>query len=94
MVMFNLICVAGAAINVTILYVLHGRFGFSDVLSQLVGIGAATLWNYVLNITWTWSRQIPKRDMTPTDARVTNMPAITTPAAIPKAACALFIPRT
>lgn len=53
---FNLICVVGAAINVTVLAVLHGHFGFSDVVSQLIGIGAATLWNYGLNITWTWSR--------------------------------------
>ena len=53
---FNLICVVGAVINVTALAVLHGHFGFGDVVSQLVGIGAATLWNYGLNITWTWSR--------------------------------------
>ena len=56
MIRFNLICIAGAAINVAILAVLHGRFGFSDVVSQLIGIGAATLWNYGLNITWTWRR--------------------------------------
>jgi dolichol-phosphate mannosyltransferase len=54
MLMFNLICIAGAVINVTMLAVLHGHFGFSDVVSQLVGIAAATLWNYGLNITWTW----------------------------------------
>lgn len=54
MAKFNLICIAGAAINVAILAVLHGRFGFSDVGSQLIGIAAATLWNYGLNITWTW----------------------------------------
>jgi dolichol-phosphate mannosyltransferase len=56
MIRFNLICIAGAIINITVLAVLHGRFGFSDVVSQLIGIGAATLWNYGLNITWTWRR--------------------------------------
>jgi dolichol-phosphate mannosyltransferase len=53
---FNLICVGGAAINVAMLAVLHGHLRFNDVVSQLAGIGAATLWNYGMNITWTWSR--------------------------------------
>lgn len=55
MIKFNLICVAGAVINIIILAILHGRFGFSDIVSQLIGIAAATLWNYGLNITLTWS---------------------------------------
>jgi len=53
---FNSISIAGAVINITILAVLHGRFGFGDVVSQLIGIGVATFWNYGMNITWTWSR--------------------------------------
>jgi dolichol-phosphate mannosyltransferase len=53
---YNSISIAGAVINVTVLAVLHGSFGFSDVVSQLIGIGVATLWNYGMNITWTWRR--------------------------------------
>jgi putative flippase GtrA len=30
--------------------------GYWKYLSQLIGIGAATFWNYIVNFYWTWAR--------------------------------------
>jgi dolichol-phosphate mannosyltransferase len=54
MIKFNLICVVGAIIQLSVLTILFKGFGLKYVVSNLIGIGAATLWNYGLNITWTW----------------------------------------
>ncbi|MDO8568246.1 MAG: GtrA family protein, partial [Dehalococcoidales bacterium] len=51
---FNFICLAGAAIQAGVYALLHHGLGVYDLLSNLIGIIAATLWNYGLNSWWTW----------------------------------------
>jgi len=51
---FNLVSLAGLGINLTILWILTEPLGLFYMLSNLVGIAAATLWNYLLNNWWTW----------------------------------------
>jgi len=56
MIKFNLICGVGAAINVLVLAALTELIGLYYLVSALFGIGVATLWNYGMNIKWTWNR--------------------------------------
>lgn len=51
---FNLICAAGGVVNVAVLWLLTGVGGLHFLIGNLVGIGAATLWNYGLNSAVTW----------------------------------------
>jgi dolichol-phosphate mannosyltransferase len=51
---FNLFCLGGAVINLAVLWVLTDRAGLHYLISNLVGIGAATLWNYGMNANITW----------------------------------------
>ncbi len=51
---FNLVSLAGLGINLAILWLLTEGLGVFYLLSNLVGIAAATLWNYLANNWWTW----------------------------------------
>ncbi len=51
---FNLVSLAGLGINLGILWLLTEALGIFYLLSNLVGIAAATLWNYLINNWWTW----------------------------------------
>ncbi len=51
---FNLVSLAGLAINMGVLWLLTEVIGVYYLLSNLCGIAAATLWNYLFNIWWTW----------------------------------------
>jgi dolichol-phosphate mannosyltransferase len=51
---FNLVSLAGLGINLGILWLLTEALGIFYLLSNLVGIAAATLWNYLVNNWWTW----------------------------------------
>ncbi len=51
---FNLLCGLGVGINLSALYGLTEIFGFPYLLSNLIGIAAATLWNFGANARWTW----------------------------------------
>ena len=51
---FNLVSLAGLAINMGILWLFTEAFGIYYLLSNLCGIAAATLWNYLVNTWWTW----------------------------------------
>ena len=51
---FNLVSLAGLAVNMAVLWTLTSIFGVYYLLSNLCGIAAATLWNYVVNSWWTW----------------------------------------
>jgi dolichol-phosphate mannosyltransferase len=53
---YNLLTLGGLLINVGVLAVLHGVAGVHYLAANMVGIGAAVLWNYGSNIYWTWSR--------------------------------------
>jgi len=51
---FNLFCAGGALINLAVLWTLTEFAGIHYLLSNLVGIAAATLWNYGMNANVTW----------------------------------------
>ena len=51
---FNLVSLAGLAVNMTVLWTLTSVFGVHYLLSNLCGIALAMLWNYVVNSWWTW----------------------------------------
>ncbi len=51
---FNLVSLAGLAINMGVLWLFTEVFGIYYLISQLGGIAAATLWNYLVNLWWTW----------------------------------------
>jgi len=51
---YNLVTLAGLGVNMGVLWLLVGGFGMYYLLAQLVGIAAATLWNYLASTWWTW----------------------------------------
>lgn len=51
---FNLVSLAGLGINMAILLLLTEGLGLFYMVSNIVGIAAATLWNYLVNNWWTW----------------------------------------
>lgn len=51
---FNIICAIGGVLNVAILWGLTDLAGFYYLISNLVGIGVSTLWNYGINSNITW----------------------------------------
>ena len=51
---FNLLSLAGLAINYGIFKLFNNVFGLFDIFSVLIGIAVATMWNYLLNTRWTW----------------------------------------
>ncbi len=52
---FNLVSLAGLTVNLVVLWLLTDAFGIYYLLSQLVGIAVATMWNYLVNTWWTWT---------------------------------------
>jgi dolichol-phosphate mannosyltransferase len=53
---FNLICLAGALIQIGITNLCAVVIGINDILSVLIGIIIAFLWNYLLNNFLTWKK--------------------------------------
>lgn len=51
---YNLVSLAGLALNMTILWLFTTFLGLHYLLSNLCGIAIATLWNYAANFLWTW----------------------------------------
>jgi dolichol-phosphate mannosyltransferase len=51
---FNIVSLAGLGVNMVVLWTLTSVFGVYYLLSNLCGIAAATLWNYLVNFWWTW----------------------------------------
>ncbi|MFH1381937.1 MAG: glycosyltransferase family 2 protein [Chloroflexota bacterium] len=51
---FNLVSLAGLGINLALLWFLTSVVGMYYLISNLFGIAAATLWNYLVNVLWTW----------------------------------------
>lgn len=51
---FNLVSMGGVAVNYGVLLLLTEVGGLYYLLSNLVGIVVAFLWNYLLNTWWTW----------------------------------------
>jgi len=53
---FNLVCVAGLFINFALLYILTSSAGIYYLISNLIGIVGATLWNFFVNNYWTFKK--------------------------------------
>jgi dolichol-phosphate mannosyltransferase len=51
---FNLTCAAGAGIQWGLLVLFTSVFGFHYLVSNLIGILVAFIWNYILSLIWTW----------------------------------------
>ena len=51
---FNLVSLGGLSINIAILWTVTEVVGISYLISNLIGIAGATLWNYTINTLWTW----------------------------------------
>jgi len=51
---FNLVSLAGLGVNMGLLWFLTSGVGLYYLISNLFGIAAATLWNYLVNVLWTW----------------------------------------
>jgi dolichol-phosphate mannosyltransferase len=58
---FNLVSLGGLGINVAILWTFTEVVGISYLISNLIGIAGATLWNFIINTLWTW-RVKPKSE--------------------------------
>ncbi len=54
LVKFNLVSLAGLALNMGVLWLFTEVLGIYYLLSNLFGIVLATLWNYLVNTWWTW----------------------------------------
>jgi dolichol-phosphate mannosyltransferase len=53
---FNLVSAAGIAINMAVLWACTELLGVYYLVSNLFGIAAAMVWNFVANLSWTWRR--------------------------------------
>lgn len=51
---FNLISLIGAGVQAGVYALFNRLLGVYDLLSNLIGIAIATLWNYLVNSWWTW----------------------------------------
>lgn len=51
---FNVVSLAGLGINMGTLLALTYLFNLHYLLSNLVGIALAVMWNYLVNLRWTW----------------------------------------
>ena len=51
---FNMVSLIGIGLKLLVLWLLTTIFGEYDLLFNLCGIAAATLWNYTMNVWWTW----------------------------------------
>lgn len=56
---FNTISMGGLLVNMTILFMLTEFLQLYYLLSNLTAILAATLWNYLLNVSYTWQERSP-----------------------------------
>lgn len=54
---FNLVSAAGIGINLGILWLLTEALSWHYLLSNLCGIAAATVWNFLANLSWTWRKR-------------------------------------
>jgi dolichol-phosphate mannosyltransferase len=56
LIQFNLICVIGALIQIGVTNLFAVAIGLNDIVSVLIGIVVAFLWNYLLNNFLTWKK--------------------------------------
>lgn len=53
---FNLVSAVGIGINMGVLWTCTEVLGIHYLISNLCGIAAAMLWNFIINLSWTWRR--------------------------------------
>lgn len=73
---FNTVSVAGLVINVSVLFACTEYLGIYYLTSNLIGIGAAFLWNYFVNLGWTWKaekKSLEKTRASPWKARMVSI---------------------
>ncbi len=51
---FNLVSLGGLAITVVVLYALVQYLALHYLVANLLAIGVATIWNFLVNSLWTW----------------------------------------
>jgi dolichol-phosphate mannosyltransferase len=51
---FNVTCATGAGIQYGLLLLFTSVFGVNYLISNLIGIAVAFIWNYTLSLIWTW----------------------------------------
>ena len=56
---FNIVSLVGVGINLGTLWLLTSLVGVYYLISSLVGIALATLWNFLVNNRWTWGSGSP-----------------------------------
>ena len=54
---FNLVSAVGIGINMGVLWTCTEVLGIYYLLSNLCGIAAAMLWNFIINLSWTWRQR-------------------------------------
>ncbi len=54
---FNLVSIGSLVINWSLLYVLTAFSGLYYILSNIIGIGVAALWNFLVNHYWTFKKE-------------------------------------
>ncbi len=54
LVKFNAVSFGGIALNWSLLWLFTSVFGVHYLISNLIGIAAAMVWNYIANFLWTW----------------------------------------
>jgi dolichol-phosphate mannosyltransferase len=52
---FELICLAGLAINLGVLTLCVRRLGLHYLVANLIAIGISTAWNFLVNLRFNWS---------------------------------------
>jgi putative flippase GtrA len=53
---YNLAALGGLAITTVVLTLLTSRIGMPYIAADLVGIAAATVWNFGASTLWTWAK--------------------------------------
>jgi len=51
---FNIICLAGLVLNVTILNLLFNLLGINEYIANLIAIATVTFWNFWINLKLSW----------------------------------------
>ena len=56
-VKFNLVSQVGWGINISVYYVALNAAGIYYIVSQIIAVAVATMWNFFSNLIWTWRQK-------------------------------------
>ncbi|MCS6813571.1 MAG: glycosyltransferase family 2 protein [Cyanobacteria bacterium] len=54
LIKFNIVCLAGLVLNVSIVNILFNGFGVNEYIAKLIAIAIVTLWNFWINFKLNW----------------------------------------